>query len=160
MINHDRHIERLRAALNAVDGWQDDESDPRQRRFRRFAVRAEAKLCPGDPTSSSHAIRVHVRDISRGGMGVLSDEPAVPGTHWRIELADGSTSIASLNGFCRYCRPITDHAYLIGIEFGIEGGILMALGVSSIELAQSDRLEAAHETAEFVSPESLMDDAA
>ena len=72
----------------------------------------------------------------RGGLGVLSPEPAEPGDFWQVQLCNGEVAIATIPGFCRFCRQVVPGAHLIGIEFGIEAGILMALGVPAEDIAR------------------------
>jgi hypothetical protein len=151
----------LAAALRRLDAWKNASSLSRQRSFYRYPVRGQARLIPG--TAESHnrnPIMVEVRDISRGGVGVLCNQPAELGQFWRIDLLDDQVIIASLPVFVRYCRRVMDGAYLIGFEFGIESSILLAMGVSAKDLMEGDRVPddpSSSVTGDFVGPESVLD---
>lgn len=148
----------LQAALRRLDDWQ---GSPRnyQRRFKRIPVRGVARLWPGEATSNPPApITVQVRDISRGGVGLLTNERVERGCFWQLQLIDSEVSIATLPSFCRYCRQVVDGAYLIGVEFGIEASVLLAMGVTAKDIADGDEAETQRLlSGNFVGPESLLD---
>jgi hypothetical protein len=101
--------------------------------------RGEARLCPATPYADrSEYDVVHVRDISRGGIGVLSGRPVQPDQCWQLQLIAQHLTMATLPAFCRFCRKVSDGAWLIGLEFGIEASVLLAMGVNSAELIHSD----------------------
>lgn len=149
----------LQAALRHLNAWQNEMFSGSQRRFRRFEVRGEARLWPGDVgTSTPTASVVQVRDISRGGVGLLSSEPIERGFFWQMQLVDSGVTLATLPAFCRFCRPITDGAYLIGVEFGVQASVMLALGVQAKDLADGDEAENQRPLiGDFVEPDSLLD---
>jgi hypothetical protein len=145
----------LQAALRKVERWKTNLESSRMRRFVRFTSRGEARLWPGRPCNNPGAVTtVHIRDISRGGVGVLSNYAATPGTLWQVQIGDQDVVIGTLPGFCRYCIPIMEGAYLIGIQFGIDTSVLLSLGVPAKSLAIGDLPDEFREVAgEFHAPE-------
>jgi hypothetical protein len=132
----------LQEMLRKLESWQADSACVGQRRFHRYPVRGLAQLSPGAPScADSPAVSVHIRDISRGGIGVLSSQPARNGQHWLVQVTDDRVTLTTQPGFCRYCRAVSEGAYLIGIEFGVEASILLATGVAAADLALGDRNE-------------------
>ena len=129
----------LQAALRQVESWQNESTDSRMRRFPRYPARGEARLCSVTPFAErSDFDVVHVRDISRGGIGVLSGQPVPVGQNWQLQLISQHITMATLPAFCRFCRKVSDGAWLVGLEFGIEASVLLAMGVSPAELIHSD----------------------
>lgn len=132
----------LQSALQRLDAKHGASTLDGQRRFKRFPVRAEVRIWPGEPmTKLPSPVMGQVRDISRGGMGILTNEPVTTGQFRRTQFVDGPLTIATMPAFCRYCQKITESAYLIGVEFGIEASIMLALGVTAKEISDGDESE-------------------
>ena len=109
----------LQAALRKLESWQSQPPAAGQRRFERFAARGEARLWPGEAGLTTQSVpTVHIRDVSRGGVGVLSNQAASSGQFWQVQLGTEKLAITTLPGFCRFCREVVPGAYLIGIAFG------------------------------------------
>ena len=133
----------LQAALRQIETWQTDSSTSRLRRFPRYPARGEARLCPasvGADLAGAHL--VHVRDISRGGVGVLCSRPVEVGQSWNLQLVVERVTMSTLPAFCRFCRKVADGAWLVGLEFGIEASVLLAMGVNASELAHTSETPA------------------
>ena len=123
----DRH-----AALRKLEDWKEKTPGAKQRRFKRFAARGQIRLLPGEVGANwQDSYTVHVRDASRGGIGILSNQEVSRGRFWQVQIASDRLAIATRPGFCRYCREVTPGAYLIGIELCTEASILLSLGVSA-----------------------------
>ena len=150
----------LDEALGKLDQWRSKSAAAKSRRFCRFDAQGEARLWPGSVGDErDHPIVCQIRDISRGGLGVLSPEPAQPGDFWQVQLCTGEVAIATIPGFCRFCRQIVPGAHLIGIEFGIEAGILLSLGVSADDIARDLATECSkvdHQT--FLPPNRVIEE--
>ena len=149
----------LQAALRQLEARQvEPPPAAKQRRFARFPVRGEARLWPGEAGKTPGMVpTVHVRDVSRGGVGVLTDQPTVPGQFWQVQLGTGKTAVATRPGFARYCLEVMPGAYLVGIAFGIEAGILLSLGVPANDLAERDEVEDTHDVrGDFVDPATFL----
>ena len=149
-------------ALGKLDDWRSKSAAAKSRRFCRFNAHGEARLWPGSAGDErDRPIVCQIRDISRGGMGVLSPEPAEPGDFWQVQLCSGEVAIATIPGFCRFCRQIVPGAHLVGIEFGIEAGILMALGVCADDIARDLQPECPKvDNQTFVPPQRVIEDEA
>jgi hypothetical protein len=148
----------LQAALRKLESWQAQPPAAGQRRFERFPARGEARLWPGEAGVAVQSVAtVHVRDVSRGGIGVLSNQPAKTGAFWQVQLGTERLVVTSLPGFCRFCREIVPGAYLIGIAFGIEASIILSLGVAAKDIAKRDESEERQNvTGDFVDPSSFI----
>lgn len=153
----------LQAALRQLESLQNDSPAGAQRRTKRYPVRGEAHLWtddsgPGHRALSNSIHNAHVRDISRGGIGVLCSQPVAVGHLWQVQLVDSDVTVATIPAFCRFCRQITEGAYLAGMEFGMQASVLMAMGVSAKDLAKGDAEHDGRPLAgEFVDPGSLLD---
>ena len=149
----------IQAALRKLDSWQGEPTQGPQRRFRRFPVRGEARLWPGEAGSNPPppAI-VQIRDISRGGVGLLSNEPVQRGHISQMQLVASTHTLATEPDVSRNGREVIEYAYLIGVEFGIQASVMLALGVVAKDLAEGDEIEDQRPlTGEFVDPKALID---
>jgi hypothetical protein len=133
----------LRQALQELEAWQAGLPAELQRRFTRFPARGQVRLVPGCAGRPVEPVvpAGHIRDVSRGGLSVIADEPQTPGTFWQVQLANDKVVVSTLPGVCRYCRPVIPGTFLIGVEFGLESSILLSLGVSAGDLAARDESE-------------------
>ncbi|MDY7110265.1 MAG: PilZ domain-containing protein [Planctomycetota bacterium] len=150
----------LQAALRKLESWQSQPPAAGQRRFERFPARGEARLFPGEAGLIPPAVpTVHIRDVSRGGIGILANQPAKAGTFWQVQLGTERLVVASLPGFCRFCREVIPGAYLVGLAFGIDAGILLSLGVPAKSISERDESQQYENvTGEFVDPASFIGD--
>jgi hypothetical protein len=158
-----RDTKALHEALARLESWQSSPgATNKSRRFARFPARGEAMLFPGEASSrQALAVDAHIRDISRGGIGLLCDRPGKPGEFWQVRLVTGRVGISTVTAYCRFCRPVIDGMYLVGAEFGIDAAVLLALGISSSDLAKQDEPEQLKtEAREFITPEALLDEEA
>jgi hypothetical protein len=125
-----------------------------QRRFRRFNVRADGLLEAVD-MSGDKPFPVMLRDISRGGVGFLSDRFLEPTSMWRIRLVHRGMIMGGQPLLVRYCRLIQSDLYIVGGQFVAEPSLLSAAGVSDEDIKASepwcryDRMD----VSEFVPPE-------
>ena len=149
----------LQAALRRLESWQSEPPAAGQRRFARFPARGEAALWPGAAAEAGRTPMAHIRDVSRGGVGILSTQPAEPGRFWQLQLRDGKVTIATIPGFCRFCRQVLPGAYLIGVAFGTDASVLLSLGVSATDLAERDASEDEPRVeGDFLDPATFMED--
>jgi hypothetical protein len=150
---------QLQAALQELESWQSSPEANQRRRFVRHPARGLVRLLPTTMTDQPfELVTAHVRDISRGGLGVLSTTEGQSGESWQMQLVHNQTILASLPGYCRHCRPITDGVWLQGLEFGIPASILLALGVDdkAIELEDQKIAQEDLEADEFVDPSAVI----
>ena len=148
----------LQAALRELEQWRTDFPTAGQRRFARFPARGQAYLWPGETVAGVEPLgTLHVRDISRSGVGLVSGAPATPGQSWLLQLGDERLVAATLFAACRFCRKIIDGAYLIGVEFGVDASLLLAMGVPAKVLMLGDEPEDSPLLAgDFADPESVI----
>jgi hypothetical protein len=150
----------LQAALRKLESWRLKAPAAKQRRFARFPVRCEARLWAGEGgVTQINAPIVHVRDLSRGGVGLLSSQSMETGQFCQVQFIFDKVVVETRPAFGRHCREVMPHAFLIGLEFAVEASLLMALGVQAKELALTGETEMVGAVAgEFLGPAALMDD--
>jgi len=86
-----------------------------QRRFPRFYLRccADATIYPLGGSAEPTRCVVVMRDVSRGGMGLLHTEQLFPGQ--RIDLVLNADVVKSLEVV--WCRRVADKSYSVGCRF-------------------------------------------
>lgn len=139
-----RKAERLRNLTNRTGS----------RIYTRFDVRGEAELHPMDARRlDRQPLQIVLRDVSRGGVGFVADEPLDINSTWRICFLNRGHVVAQQAMIVRHCRSIADGAYLIGAMFCIETGVLSMLGVDPVAAQRADGPRPS-DTATFVAPEA------
>lgn len=136
---HEQNRQDLTAALGRAEALKTEPSQA-QRRFSRFEVRGEARVLsdhPGDNT----CYEGQIRDISRGGLGMLTSQEVPVGGPMRIRISTGRTPIACTPAFCRFSRPVGGGAHLVGFAFAMDAAPLLALGLDNTTLAEADNPE-------------------
>lgn len=136
----------FRQAVETLEAQQRDQearATGGERRFSRFGARGEARILRDDPTDPRPTLVGMIRDISRGGVGVITNRPLRPGETAHLELRSGRLVAAVVPGVCRHCREVTATAHLVGMEFAAESALLLALGVPAEAIASTDLSETA-----------------
>ncbi len=145
--------------ISQPEYWQQTQAKDQQRCFERFEVRGDATL---EPIEKGHVespcIRVQLRDISRGGIGFISNQFIDPGTVWRVRFEYQSELIGTQPAVVRYCRLTSENMYIVGGQFVVEPAMMMLQGVPEQHLGKDivDRQDTL-DTADFVAPEALED---
>lgn len=156
-------VERARQlvdALTKIEKWRGKPASIRKRRFTRFGVRGTALLVNAASVTTEDRRRtsVQLRDVSRGGVGFLHDQPLRVDCPYRLLLSEQELILGSMPLFIRYCQQIEKNAYLIGGEFGAEAALLAALGVSVRDIAGNDIPEDsldADDGGDFIDPDQI-----
>jgi hypothetical protein len=129
--NHDRLLQTLESLEQSRDG----SPASRQRRHPRLSVRGEALLVNADVGETHRQpVTVQLRDISRGGVGFLSDICFTPNTVWRLCLLEHGHLIGQQTLVVRYSRQLDQGVFLVGGQFCIESGLMIWLGVDPASL--------------------------
>ena len=157
---------KLHAALAAMRENERAANDDIWRLHRgcaRFEVEAEGWLHPSARAGGNgHSIPVVLKDISRCGAAVVAAEPVDLCDPLPLTLCDDSLTIATLPTFVRHCQriPGAEDMWLIGLDFGIDAGVLTALGVSPLDVLRGDQVEADQLSCEdsFRAPDDLGDE--
>jgi hypothetical protein len=133
----------LLETLGRIEKWQASPASVRKRRFTRFGVRSTAELSCLDGGSDvrSEISTVQLRDISRGGAGILIDRPLHVDSAHRLTLYQDQLELCSLPFFVRFCQQVEDGAFLAGGEFGLENGLLVSIGVPARDILMLDMPE-------------------
>ena len=119
-----------------------EQPDRSNRVAERYPVREEAVLFPMSRRNLNDAGQtVFLRDISRGGVGFLSDRALPSGQDYRIVFQAGGYPIGEYGVTVRYCRPVRPGLFLIGTSFVATAGLLTTLGVDAGRLEAEDRQE-------------------
>ncbi|MEX2670634.1 MAG: hypothetical protein WD294_00850 [Phycisphaeraceae bacterium] len=110
-----------------------------KRRFRRFPVRADAKLeAIDDDLNESPTILL--RNISRGGVGFLVDRFIDPQSMWRIRFIMKGHVVSSQPIMVRFCRLVQNDLYVAGGQFVLEPFVMHMLGISAGDM-RAEQLE-------------------
>lgn len=126
----------LLCELRRLETLRDGQANgPGQRQFRRHVVRGEARLFPADGRAiDCRPIDVQLRDVARGGLGLLCQQPLAAGSVWRIEFLQHGHAIAEQTVSIRHCREIGGGIYLCGSQFIASAGLLTLLGVPRADI--------------------------
>ena len=146
------------AASNLLDELSRLESlrDPErqgQRQFRRFAVRGDAELYPIDVARTDRQpVDIKLRDIGRGGIGFVCEQPLEVGSNWRCAFLNRGQVISQQAMIVRHCREVQAGLYLIGAQFCLDLGVMVSLGLSPNDVVAGDSGEDGPDDNAFVSP--------
>lgn len=151
---------RLVEILAQLESDANDGAGAEQRRFRRFSVRAQARLEPVEGRSGElESVAAMMRNVSRGGVGVVAERPLPLGSVWRITFERKGRQVGSHLIVVLYCRRIQEGAYMLGGQFIVEPALLLMLGVDDAALSDDIRLGESAATdvgeAEFSPPDAI-----
>ena len=124
-----------------------------------FQMRLRIVPAPtGETPAGRPASSRSVSSLYGGVSASRSVSPSTATAPLSSHSVDSSVTVATVPAFCRYCRKVIDGAYLIGVEFGIQASVMLALGVVAKDLAEGDEIEDQRPlTGEFVDPKALID---
>lgn len=147
----------LMDALARLEQATPDEVEGRSKRqFKRFSVRADAKLEPVQDDVLDEPLTILLRDISRAGAGFLVDRFIEPNSVWRIRFRSYGHFTGSQPVMIRFCRLVQDELYIAGGQFVVEPFLMHQLGVSEIELEDEDiRAYSDRDISRFLGPEDI-----
>lgn len=146
----------LMNALELLDRARQDPSIEKQRRFKRFAIRGDARLEPMDENALDEPMTVLLRDISRGGVGFLCDRSLEPQTSWRLRFENRGNIVGAQPVIIRFSRLIQRNLYIAGGQFVLEPYLLSLAGVPESQLKQEEMARHDdHDTSDFLSPDTL-----
>lgn len=113
-----------------------------RRRYDRHTVRGEARIEPLRESDDFVGPKdVHLLDIGRTGVRLLTSEPLARNSHWRLRLIHRGHALALIPILVRYAeRQAASGSYHIGAQFMIEPAVLSQLGVSDLDLLR-DQVE-------------------
>lgn len=138
---------QLVAALAKAEALRDtSQHKSGNRHYHRFVVRGDAELHPMDSDRLDRApITAMLRDIGRGGVGFVVQQPLPPNSTWRMSFLNHGHVIGQQAIIIRHCRPFLDRVYLVGAQFCIETGLLCLLGVEPGAIAAGDQAGREHD---------------
>ena len=105
-------------------------SDHELRRWSRLSVRGEAELYPMDRSRlDCSPVEITLRDVSRHGMGFLSNQDLRPDSCWRCCFLKAGHVIGQQALSVRHCSAVREGIYLVGAQFVVDSGLLLLLGI-------------------------------
>jgi len=124
--------------LNALENLRDNDVAAQRRQFKRFVIRGDAQLAEMSRVSSQSApISVMLRDLSRGGVGFISDKPIDSGSYWTLRLMHQGYAVAETAVTVRHGRMIKEGVYLVGSQICMSHGMMVLMGVDPMETDNS-----------------------
>lgn len=139
MKTHGAH--RLLKALAALDEKADQSAAKERRVHTRHRVRGQGSLI-FDPLTEVSVDRtgqlVHIRDVSRGGFGILCSERVEIGRASRLVCATEGVELCSALVVPTHLAEVLEGVYLVGCMLVMEASVLLALGVTPHELALAE----------------------
>ncbi len=141
------------AELNRLERRHRANAGSLRRKFPRFIVRGDAELQPMDRTRLDHRpIEIALRDVARSGMGFLCGQPLEIGSTWRCGFLNQGHVFGHQAVIIRHCEAVNHDLFLIGGQFIIDTGLLLALGVDASALTQIEPQPDARPSGSFLPP--------
>ncbi len=131
---------QLLAALAKAESLRDSSGPGAGRRqYQRFVIRGEAELYPMDGNRLDKTpVPVVLRDVGRGGVGFVVQNPLPSHSNWRICFVDHGHVINHQAIVVRYAQEMSQGVFLTGAQFCAETGLLCLLGVDPAAIAVSN----------------------
>lgn len=121
--------------LNRLETVRQQNVNAKQRQFTRYVVRGEAEIVSSEPMNVNHTpLEVHLRDVSRGGVGFISTKELPINSSWHIIFFHHGMEIHRQPVVVRHCQAVGNGLYLVGSLFCVEAGLLAVLGVDTKDL--------------------------
>lgn len=112
------------------------------RQFHRFPIRGNVELHPMEGTRVDRTpIDATLRDISLGGVGLVCAQALEGGTMWQCCFLERGHVFVQQALIVRHCREVQTGLHLIGGQFCIAPGVLLALGVAPHDLSTGNGTE-------------------
>ncbi len=138
-----------------LESLRDDQCGQHRRRDRRFVVRGDADLIDINRAGVSDAVvSVMLRDISRSGVGFITDQALEVGSAWRLRILQQRHGVSETDVIVRFTRPTDGGVYIVGCQVCVQEGLMVLLGVEPNEIGQGDGLAEAAEGS-FLTPDEL-----
>jgi len=135
----DNTPDNILSELTRLENMRQGAANSAQRQFKRYAIRGDALLISAEVADTHHdGIEIHLRDVSRGGVGFLCDRELEANTCWNIIFYHQGLQIAQQPIVVRHSQAINNGLYLIGSMFCAEAGLLALLGVNASDLHASE----------------------
>jgi len=136
MAPQDPHI--LLQTLAKLEHLRDPRRAKSHRRFNRWVVRGDAEIHAVNDPDNPHPLRIHIRDVSWGGLGFVCDRFLLAQALWRVHFLYQEQVVGHQSVLVRHCRQVGDGLYLIGGQFVIDAGLMCLLGVDPHSACTSD----------------------
>jgi hypothetical protein len=128
----------------------------KQRLFHRYVARGDAELRPMSRSQIDHKpVTVKVRDVSRGGIGFLAEQPLPENSTWELVMLENSYATASQPIVIRHCQPVADQLYLVGGQFIAATALMISLGIAPSRLRDDESRGASSDIDSFLPPSEV-----
>ncbi|QDU72342.1 PilZ domain-containing protein [Mucisphaera calidilacus] len=139
--------------LNALEDLRSNEVSAR-RAFQRFVVRGDAQLLPMDRNHlDPNPIPIHLRDISRGGLGFITTAELDVNSSWRVVFYHHGFPVGEQGLVVRHSRRVEAGLHLVGGQFVVNSGVLSLLGIDPSQIDDEDQADIPAVPGDFRSPE-------
>jgi hypothetical protein len=146
------HPKQLLDELNHLESLRDP-SKTGNRQFKRFSIRGEAEMHPISRSRlDSTPIQIHLRDISRGGIGFVCQSCPDTNSSWRVCFLLHGYVVGGQATIIRHARPLGDGIFLVGGQFVLDSGLLSLLGVDPADIHDGDDIQDLGGDPKFVPP--------
>lgn len=127
-------------ALALLDERSKQDAVKYNRAYERFSVRGSGWLAPEQGTLSTRPLgaQVYIRDVSRGGVGLLTSESIEIGRTHRLACINDGVAVFSVPVVPRSCERVVGNLCLLGCAFVMEAGTLLALGVRPQDIVAAE----------------------
>jgi hypothetical protein len=141
--------------LTKLENLRNPQSQAKRRQFQRYVVRGDAELVNMDRVEINEPhIHVMLRDISRCGMGFLTDSEIEVGSTWRLRLMQRRYVIADAPVVVRHRRAVNS-VYLVGAQICCDNGLLFLMGVDPVAVREGDSPTVTSASAAFLAPDDV-----
>lgn len=149
----DQNARQLLEELLKLEGLRNPNAGTGKRQFIRFVVRGDAEMSKMDRSRlASHPLPVQLRDLGRGGIGIVSQHEFEVDSTWRCDFIQHGYSVGQIAVIVRHCRQVRDGVNLVGLQFCMDHGLLALLGVDIQQLHDCDGPNPLGDTAQFLPP--------
>jgi hypothetical protein len=132
------HPKQLLEELNKLESLRDPKKAG-NRQFRRFPVRREAEIHPVSRSRlDATPILIHVRDVSRGGIGFVTQTCPEVNSTWRVCFLSHGYVIGGQAALIRHSRTIGEGIYLVGGQFVLDSGLMTLLDIDPAHIHDSE----------------------
>lgn len=100
-----------------IAGLQAQTAESEGRRVPRVQIRGMATMILDHGTASALPNPVRVRDVSRGGVGIVHHEALLSGATLTLQLPYSTGATVSLRCVVRHCRAAGSDQFFIGLGF-------------------------------------------
>lgn len=143
----------LLQTLNKLESLRDPTVSKQLRQYSRFVVRGDAELTPMERSSlDQRPVLVMLRDLSRGGVGFVSQQPLPKCSLWRVGFLYQGQVVSQQPMIIRHSNCVDASVYLVGGQFCVETGVMILQGIDHAQIRDGDQPNTGPASTNFVGP--------